>query len=124
MTEIGALFLAGISLFFTGVAGLTQGILLICGAGLGAALAALFLSAPLEGTPRQIVLFQGLINALGGCVVAALVGVDAIAGHVVLPPAHMIDAVDRSGDLLAWAHLAVMLAALGAGTAVLPVAER
>jgi len=97
--------------------------LMIFGAGPGAALSAVFLSAGLHGAPRQIVLYQGIINAVGGCLLAVLVGIDALAGHLVLMPAPR-QVGGTSADILALAYLALMFATLAAGIAVLPVAER
>lgn len=52
-----------------------QAVMLMCGAGPGVALATLFLSGNLSGPPRQIVLYQGIINLLAGTTVATIFAV-------------------------------------------------
>jgi len=96
-----------------------QSILLVCGAGPGVALSSVLLSQNLEGPPRQIVLFQGLINLLSGCVVGGLFFLSENSGHTFL--FQFIDAAawDNAGRI-AWAFFLNMLGCFLAGLLLAP----
>jgi phosphate:Na+ symporter len=100
-----------------------QAVLLICGAGPGVALAGFFLSGTLEGPPRQIVLFQGLINLMSGTVFAVLFALSDLFGHRFLFQFVDAMAVDSS-DRIAWAFFLNMSGCLAAGLVAAPFAER
>ena len=99
-----------------------QAVLMICGAGPGVALSSYFLSATLRGAPRQIILYQGIINAIGGCALAVLVVVDGIGGYGLVASWLPGDS-SPAGNLIAWAYLSTMGLALVSGIAMLPIAE-
>ncbi|MDX2080350.1 MAG: Na/Pi symporter [Terrimicrobiaceae bacterium] len=99
-----------------------QAMLLVCGTGPGVALASLFLSSNLTGTPRQIIIYQGLINLVSGVVVGTLIAMDAFTGFNAVT--RVLDLVgDDSGKRLAWVFLANMVGCLLVGLAVLPRIE-
>jgi phosphate:Na+ symporter len=101
-----------------------QSVMLICGAGPGVALAALFLSGNLSGPPRQIVLYQGIINLVSGTVLALAFLVTARSGGGG-PIFDLIYKVARdSNDCLAWTFFLSMSGCLFAGLAILPWTER
>lgn len=105
-----------------------QAVLLILGAGPGVALSTYFMSATLQGVSRQILLYQGIINAIGGCGLAALLGLDAMTGHHLTPPLVHVSGLHgfpaAAANILPWVYLASMIAALLSGIALLPVAVR
>jgi len=111
-----AIGVIAIALAHAGVFADRQAMLFICGAGPGAALSVYFLSATLQGAPRQVLLYQGIINALGGLTLAGLLAVDALVGHPLLP-AWLSTVPGGFGNPLAWAYLATMGLALLSGLA-------
>ena len=100
----------------------TQAMLLVCGAGLGVALSSLFFSRDLRGAPRQVLVYQGLINFVSGTAVAALIWTDRVAGTNLVPSALASMASDPSSRI-AWVFLINMAGALAVGLAVLPWIE-
>lgn len=116
-----AIGLIAIALEHSGLLTVAQAVLLIFGIGPGVALSTYFLSTTLQGVPRQVLIYQGIINAAGGCVLAVIFIIDAATDHnlarAVFPVAPAF------GDMLAWAYLASTLAAFLCGLALLPVAE-
>jgi phosphate:Na+ symporter len=100
-----------------------QAVMLICGAGPGVALASLFLSGNLTGPPRQIVLYQGIINFLSGTLLAGILAVTEKNGHG--PLLDLINLVARDpNDRLAWIFFLSMSGCLLIGVLMLPWAER
>jgi phosphate:Na+ symporter len=109
-----------IALQHAGLFSAQQAMLLICGAGPGAGLSVLFLSANLRGAPRQVLLYLGLINAIGGALAAALLLIDrAGPGWLIAWQPAQADAA----GLLAWVYLATAVLMLLSGLALLPIAE-
>lgn len=100
----------------------TQAMLLVCGAGPGVALSSLFLSGDLKGTPRQVVIYQGLINLVSGLVLATAIWADRAAGTDLVPRAldHLSSEPSRR---IAWVFFANMAGCLAVGLAVLPWIE-
>jgi phosphate:Na+ symporter len=98
----------------------TQAMLLISGAGVGVALASLFLSSNLAGAPRQIVIYQGLINFCSGALISTLVLLDSELGFGVVKT--LLTLIPAS-QCLAWTFLATMLGCLLFGILLLPWAE-
>ena len=117
-----AIGVIAIALAHAGLFADRQAMLFICGAGPGAGLSVYFLSSTLQGAPRQVLLYQGIINALGGLTLAGLLAVDALVGHPLLP-AWLSTAPGGFGNPLAWAYLATMGLALLSGLTLLPVAD-
>lgn len=118
-----AIGVIGIALLSTGLFTEFQAVMLICGAGPGVALAALFLSGNLSGPPRQIVLYQGLINFVSGTILAlAFLVTDRNGGG---PIFDLIYKVARdSSDCLAWTFFLSMSGCLVVGLVILPWTER
>lgn len=118
-----AIGVIGIALHATGLFTEFQSVMLICGAGPGVALAAFFLSGNLSGPPRQIVLYQGIINLVSGTLLALaflLTGRDG-SGHIF----SLIYLVAREpNDCLAWTFFFSMSGCLLIGLLTLPWAER
>lgn len=100
----------------------TQAMLLVCGAGLGVALSNLFLSSDLRGAPRQILVYQGLINLLSGLFFGAILWADRAAGTDLVPRA-LDHLASTPANRIAWVFLANMAGALAVGLAVLPWIE-
>lgn len=99
----------------------SQSMLLVCGVGPGVALAGMFLSSDLKGAPRQIVLFQGIINAVSGLFFAGVILLDYEAGLSLVK--RLVQIVPPS-QCIALVFLATMLGCLAVGVALLPWAER
>lgn len=103
-----------------------QAIMLICGTGPGVALAGVFLSGNLSGPPRQIVLYQGLINLISG---SALGLAFYLSEKFEVPFLfQLIDLVDfaagESSDQLAWTFFMNMSGCLIVGLTLLPFSDR
>lgn len=98
-----------------------QSMLLICGAGPGAAFASLFLSSNLKGAPRQVVIYQGLINLLSGALLSGFILLDAEAGLGIVK--RLIALVPPS-QCIALVFLVSMIGCLLAGLAIMPWVER
>lgn len=96
-----------------------QAILLICGAGPGVGLAAFFLSGTLHGPPRQIVLFQGIINLVAGSALAASFYVGETAGHGLVTRFIGFLSPDPAGRI-AWAFFLNMNGCFLAGLILAP----
>lgn len=94
-----------------------QAVMLICGCGPGVAMSGLFLSGTLEGPPRQIVLYQGIINLVSGTVFAVLFFISELFGHKLL--FLFMDAM-ASGNRIAWAFFLNMSGCLIAGLVIAP----
>lgn len=73
-----AIAVIGLTLAESGIISEGQVVILIFGTGPGVALAAYFLSAGVQGVPRQIILYQSLINLLGGVLMLALFYIEAL----------------------------------------------
>jgi len=114
-----AIGVIAIALSHAGLLTQPQAALFICGTGPGAALSLYFLSATLRGTPRQVIFYQGLSNAIGGSALAALL----LIGDLTMPGNWWAAHVADGADLLAWVYLATMLLTLLSGLALLPVAQ-
>ncbi len=100
----------------------TQAMLLVCGAGPGVALASLFLSGSLKGTPRQAILYLGLVNLVSGCALAALIALDEKGGGFLR--ATLDAATADPSRRIALVFLASMAGCLAFGLAILPWCER
>jgi phosphate:Na+ symporter len=98
----------------------TQSMLLVCGIGPGLALAGLFLSSNLKGAPRQIVIYQGIINLLSGILCAAFILADSEAGLGIMT---RLVALVSPSQCIALVFLGNMLGSLFIGLAILPWAE-
>lgn len=72
-----AIGVIAITLQASGIFTELQAMLLICGCGPGVALAGMFLSSTLQGAPRQVIVFQGIINLISGCSMAGLLLIDS-----------------------------------------------
>jgi phosphate:Na+ symporter len=118
-----AIGVIAIALQSSGIFSELQAILLICGAGPGVGLAGFFLSGTLEGPPRQIVLFQGIINLVSGTVFAALFIISDLCGHRMLFAFVDAMALDSAGRI-AWAFFLNMSGCFIAGLGFAPFAER
>ncbi|MGH8048601.1 MAG: Na/Pi symporter [Chthoniobacterales bacterium] len=99
----------------------TQAMLLVCGAGPGAALAVMFLSGNLKGAPRQILIYQGFINLVSGVLLAGLILVDFEAQFGIVQ--RLVVLVSPS-QCIALVFLALMFGCLVVGLAILPWSER
>lgn len=99
-----------------------QSVMLVCGTGPGVALSGLFLGGNLSGPPKQIVLYQGLINLLSGCVMGALFYLSEFSGHTLLFQFLEIAALDASGRI-AWAFFLNMTGCLLIGLIIAPFVE-
>lgn len=99
-----------------------QAVMLMCGAGPGVALATFFLSTNLKGAPRQIVLYQGIINLLSGTTLAVIFALTESNGR-----SWLLEALDMvtgtQSDVLAMVFFASMAGCLIFGLLVLPWAE-
>jgi phosphate:Na+ symporter len=98
----------------------TQSMLLICGAGPGAALASLFLSSNLKGAPRQIVIYQGLINLLSGALLSGFILLDTETGLGVV---RWLVALVPPSQCIALVFLVNMIGCLLVGVAISPWVE-
>ncbi len=100
-----------------------QAVMLMCGAGPGVALATFFLSGNLKGAPRQIVLYQGIINMLSGTTLAAIFALTETNGQ-----SWLLDAIDMiartNSDTLAVVFFGSMAGCLVFGLLLLPWSER
>lgn len=118
-----AIGVIGIALQATGLFTEFQAVMLICGAGPGVALAALFLSGNLSGPPRQIVLYQGLINFVSGTLLAlAFLVTDRDGGGPIFDLIYLV--ARDANDCLAWTFFLSMSGCLLVGLAILPWTER
>ncbi len=116
-----AIGVIAIALQATGLFTEFQSVMLICGAGPGVALASLFLSGNLSGPPRQIVLYQGVINFLSGSALALAFLISGRDGAVF----DLLYLVARDpNDCLAWTFFISMSGCFILGVALLPWAER
>ncbi|QPM90253.1 Na/Pi cotransporter family protein [Pseudooceanicola algae] len=99
-----------------------QAMLLICGCGPGVALAGMFLSSNLSGAPRQIIIFQGMINFIAGAVIGGLLMVDNALDHGSL--LGYLDLIANTpSQRVALLFLATMTTCWLAGLALLPWIE-
>jgi phosphate:Na+ symporter len=99
-----------------------QAMILICGTGPGVALSGFFLSGNLSGPPRQIVIYQGMINLLSGCLVGILIMADTLGGHPLLR--EVLDHLSmNASDRIAWVYFFMMAVCMIAGIAILPRIE-
>jgi len=99
-----------------------QSLMLICGAGPGVALSGLFLGGTLSGPPKQIVLYQGIINFLSGCLLGLAFFASEIAGHTFI--LKVIDTLGRdASDRIAWTFLLNMSGCLVIGLLLAPIIE-
>lgn len=118
-----AIGVIAIALQSSGIFSELQAILLICGAGPGVGFAGFFLSGTLEGPPRQIVLFQGIINLISGTAFAVLFILSDLCGHGMLFT--FVDSMTAdSADRIAWAFFLNMSGCFVAGLGFSPFAER
>ena len=100
----------------------TQAMILICGTGPGVALSGIFLSGNLNGTPRQIVIYQGMINFLSGCLVGIPIMADSLRGHRFM--SGLLDHLSSNApDRIAWVYFLMMAVCMIAGLAILPWIE-
>lgn len=99
-----------------------QATMLMCGIGPGVALSVFFLSGTLEGPPRQIVLYQGMINLLSGCAMGALF-LFAHLGKFPIIPEQIDLSPDATNGHLAAVFFLNMLGCLLIGLIILPWIE-
>lgn len=112
-----AIGVIAITLEKAGIFDETQAMLLVCGAGPGVALAGMFLGGNLKGAPRQILLYQGLINLVSGTALAAFLLLDAGAK---LGLARRLVEIVSPSQCIALVFLASMLGCVAVGLAILP----
>lgn len=99
-----------------------QAIMLMCGIGPGVALSVFFLSGTLEGPPRQIVLYQGIINLISGSLMGALF----LAAHfekITILPEQLDLSPDSTNGHVAAAFFLNMLGCFLVGLLILPWIE-
>ncbi|MGA1371280.1 MAG: Na/Pi symporter [Pseudomonadales bacterium] len=102
-----------VTLNMAGVLPLAQAVLLVCGASIGSGLSVVLVTSHLEGVPRQLALWQGLVKVIGVLIVLALIG---LAGGVL--PAEQLLGLDQwpVPTRVALLYLVLQMAgALGAG---------
>ena len=116
-----AIGVIAITLEKAGIFSETQAMLLVCGVGPGSALASLFLSGNLKGAPRQILIYQGLINFVSGALLAGVILVDFEANFGIV---QRLIALVSPSQCIAIAFLVLMLGCLAVGLAILPWSER
>jgi phosphate:Na+ symporter len=80
-----AVAIIGAILYKAGIFNEFQALLMLAGTGLGTGFALYLLTSHLRGEPRQITLFQGLINAIAGGVAAMLLAVGHYGGWAAFP---------------------------------------
>ncbi len=94
-----------------------QAALLICGAGPGVALSGLFLSGNVTGSPRQIILFQCIINLVSGTIVGLVI---LCTGNDGIFLTTINGLCDNSASGLAWVFFINMLGCLFLGSIFAP----